>query len=144
MREVASPQGEDGGRDYSSVSSPDKGSLGYSLPLLPLPPGEVAERSEVGEGRRRNALSVSFADSSPKGRAKGLRPERGLFQGESQASAQKRRSTNGCGVCFVFRSGGAGHGASSRSVRSLGRLRYSVGDRPVACLNSRVKELASR
>ena len=44
-----------------------------SLPLFPLPMGAVAERSEAGEGRRRKALSVSSADSSPKGRAKGLR-----------------------------------------------------------------------
>ena len=42
---------------------------------LPLPLGEVSERSEDGEGQRCadrtcQALSVSFADSSPKGRAK--------------------------------------------------------------------------
>ena len=37
--------------------------------------GEVAERSEDGEGKRgRNALSVTFGDSSPKGGAKGLYP----------------------------------------------------------------------
>ena len=41
---------------------------GYSLPL---PLGEVAERSEDGEGiPGRNALSVTFGDSSPRGRAK--------------------------------------------------------------------------
>ncbi len=35
--------------------------------------GEVAERSEDGEGTHgRNTLSVTFGDSSPKGRAKGL------------------------------------------------------------------------
>ena len=40
---------------------------------LPLPMGEVAERSEDGEGTPgRNTLSVTFGDSSPKGRAKGL------------------------------------------------------------------------
>ena len=40
---------------------------------LPLPMGEVAERSEDGEGTHgRNTLSVTFGDSSPKGRAKGL------------------------------------------------------------------------
>ena len=34
--------------------------------------GEVAERSEDGEGTHgRNTLSVTFGDSSPKGRAKG-------------------------------------------------------------------------
>ena len=40
---------------------------------LPLPMGEVAERSEDGEGKWvRKALSVTFGDSSPGGRAKGL------------------------------------------------------------------------
>ena len=40
---------------------------------LPLPMGEVAERSEDGEGKRGcNTLSVTFGDSSPRGRAKGL------------------------------------------------------------------------
>ena len=40
---------------------------------LPLPLGEVAERSEDGEGKPGcNALSVTFGDSSPRGRAKGL------------------------------------------------------------------------
>ena len=40
---------------------------------LPLPLGEVAERSEDGEGiQGRNALSVTFGDSSPSGRAKGV------------------------------------------------------------------------
>ena len=42
---------------------------------LPLPLGEVAERSEDGEGKPGcNALSVTFGDSSPKGRAKGVYP----------------------------------------------------------------------
>ena len=41
---------------------------------LPLPLGEVSERSEDGEGKPRcNTLSVTCGDSSPKGRAKGLR-----------------------------------------------------------------------
>ena len=41
---------------------------------LPLPLGEVSERGEDGEGKRGcNTLSVTFGDSSPKGRAKGLR-----------------------------------------------------------------------
>ena len=41
--------------------------------LLPLPLGVVAERSEDGEGKWvRKALSVTFGDSSPRGRAKGL------------------------------------------------------------------------
>ena len=40
---------------------------------LPLPLGEVDERSEDGEGIPGcNALSVTFGDSSPKGGAKGL------------------------------------------------------------------------
>ena len=43
-------------------------------PPLPLPLGEVAERSEDGEGNLgRNALSVTFGDSSPGGSAKGVR-----------------------------------------------------------------------
>ena len=43
------------------------------LHFLPLPLGEVAERSEDGEGKwMRRALSVTFGDSSPRGRAKGL------------------------------------------------------------------------
>ena len=46
---------------------------GMELHPLPLPLGEVAERSEDGEGKRGcNALSVTFGDSSPRGRAKGL------------------------------------------------------------------------
>mgnify|MGYP007081850581 FL=1 len=41
------------------------------LHLLPLPMGEVAERSEDGEGKQGcKALSVTFGDSSPKGGAK--------------------------------------------------------------------------
>ena len=41
---------------------------------MPLPPGEVAERSEDGEGKLGcSTLSVTFGDSSPRGRAKGLR-----------------------------------------------------------------------
>ena len=40
---------------------------------LPLPLGEVAERSEDGEGILGcKTLSVTFGDSSPRGRAKGL------------------------------------------------------------------------
>ena len=42
---------------------------------LPLPLGEVAERSEDGEGKLGcNTLSVTFGDSSPGGRAKGMYP----------------------------------------------------------------------
>ena len=48
-------------------------SVFYKHPL-PLPLGEVDERSEDGEGKLGyNALSVTFGDSSPKGRAKGVR-----------------------------------------------------------------------
>ena len=57
----------------------DKGKLSpaavgvpYESPL-PLPMGEVAERSEDGEGILGcKALSVTYGDSSPKGRAKGV------------------------------------------------------------------------
>ena len=46
-------------------------SVFYKHPL-PLPLGEVDERSEDGEGKLgRKALSVAYGDSSPKGRAKG-------------------------------------------------------------------------
>ena len=46
-------------------------SVFYKHPL-PLPLGEVDERSEDGEGKPGcNALSVAYGDSSPKGRAKG-------------------------------------------------------------------------
>ncbi len=42
---------------------------------LPLPMGEVAERSEDGEGKWGcHTLSVTFGDSSPKGGAKGACP----------------------------------------------------------------------
>ena len=42
---------------------------------LPLPLGEVAERSEDGEGKWGcHTLSVTFGDSSPKGGAKGACP----------------------------------------------------------------------
>ena len=47
-------------------------SVFYKHPL-PLPLGEVAERSEDGERKPGcNALSVACGDSSPKGRAKGV------------------------------------------------------------------------
>ena len=42
---------------------------------LPLPMGEVAERSEDGEGKWGcHTLSVTFGDSSPRGGAKGACP----------------------------------------------------------------------
>ena len=44
----------------------------FYKPPLPLPLGEVDERSEDGEGKLGcNALSVAYGDSSLKGRAKG-------------------------------------------------------------------------
>ena len=47
-------------------------SVFYKHPL-PLPLGEVDERSEDGEGKPGcNTLSVAYGDSSPKGRAKGV------------------------------------------------------------------------
>ena len=57
----------------------DKGKLSpaavgvpYESPL-PLPMGEVAERSEDGEGILGcKALSVTYGDSSPKEQAKGV------------------------------------------------------------------------
>ena len=45
---------------------------------LPLPLGEVSERSEDGEGKRGcNTLSVTCGDSSPKGACR-LHPECGI------------------------------------------------------------------
>ena len=42
---------------------------------LPLPMGEVSERSEDGEGKQGcKALSVTFGDSSPKGGSQGAVP----------------------------------------------------------------------
>ena len=47
------------------------------VPPLPLPLGEVDERSEDGEGIPGcNTLSVTFGDSSPRWRAKGGTPTR--------------------------------------------------------------------
>ena len=49
---------------------------------LPPPLGEVAERSEDGEGKHgRSTLSVTFGDSSPRGRAKGVYPHVGTKNG---------------------------------------------------------------
>ena len=53
----------------------DRYALKFPFPAshLPLPLGEVAERSEDGEGISGcNTLSVTFGDSSPKGGAKGV------------------------------------------------------------------------
>ena len=61
----------------------------YERPL-PLPLGEVAERSEDGEGKPGcNALSVTCGDSSPGGRAKGQYQSSGadvLRQGQRKAT----------------------------------------------------------
>ena len=68
---------------------------------------EVAERSEDGEGRREcSTLSVTFGDSSPGGRAKGLRPHtrNGAYQYTDTlhslfyVSSPRRRSTM---LCFT-------------------------------------------
>ena len=63
---------------------------GMELHPLPLPMGEVAERSEDGEGKRGcNALSVTFGDSSPRGRAKWPPPiKRGTGRFGSGSTAQ--------------------------------------------------------
>ena len=46
-----------------------------NCPPLPLPMGAAAERSEAGEGKTGcRALSVTFGDSSPFGRARGCAP----------------------------------------------------------------------
>ena len=57
-----------GGRAKGGVPRHEK----WRASPFPLPLGEVAERSEDGEGKPGcNALSVACGDSSPKGRAKG-------------------------------------------------------------------------
>ena len=48
-----------------------------NCPPLSLPMGAAAEQSEDGEGKTGcSALSVTFGDSSPKGRARGCAPVR--------------------------------------------------------------------
>ena len=66
--------------------------------FLPLPLGEVAERSEDGEGKQpcRKALSVTFGDSSPKGRAESV------FCGDS--SPRGRAESVFCGDSSPLRS----------------------------------------
>ena len=57
------------------MDTPENGGAFGHRGAIELPPclflGEAVERSEDGEGNREKALSVTFGDSSPKGRAKG-------------------------------------------------------------------------
>ena len=82
--------------------------------MHPLPPplGEVDERSEDGEGIPGcNTLSVTFGDSSPRGRAKGVYPDtkmecigidtlHPLFY---DRTSNRRRSALGVPPVFFFR-----------------------------------------
>ena len=62
-----------------------KGGMGPAEPL-PLPMGEVAERSEDGEGKQGpQALSVTCGDSSPSGRAKPKKAGRSAMDRPAQA-----------------------------------------------------------
>ena len=77
---------------------------------LPLPLGEVAERSEDGEGKPGfNTLSVTCGDSSPKGRAKG--GTRIFSQKMERIVTDTLRSlfcdhpSKGCRDAFVIRTG---------------------------------------
>ena len=77
---------------------------------LPLPLGEVAERSEDGEGKPGfDTLSVTFGDSSPKGRAKRMYPHLGAKTesiGNRYAPFTILRSPiKGCRDAFVIRTG---------------------------------------
>ncbi len=66
---------EDATRIGRGASDSQQAQWDNELHPLPLPVGEVAERSEDGEGKPvGSALSVTFGDSSPKGRAKRLYP----------------------------------------------------------------------
>ena len=82
---------------------------------LPLPMGEVAERSEDGEGRRgRGTLSVTFGDSSPGGRAKELHTmARGMeciftdtLHSLFYVSSPRRRSTMLCFTAWRYMAAG--------------------------------------
>ena len=57
------------------MDTPENGGAFGHRGAIELPPclflGEAVERSEDGEGKQGKALSVTFGDSSPKGRAKG-------------------------------------------------------------------------
>ena len=66
--------------------------------LLPLPLGEVSERSEDGEGIRCKTPSVACGDSSPGGRAKGL------HRRERRQKADGLLQICRCGLTFSFAS----------------------------------------
>ena len=68
---------EDATRIGRGASDSQQAQWDNELHPLPLSVGEVAERSEDGEGKPvGSALSVTFGDSSPKGRARGCAPVR--------------------------------------------------------------------
>lgn len=56
------------------MDTPENGGAFGHRGAIELPPclflGEAVERSEDGEGKQGKALSVTFGDSSPRGRAK--------------------------------------------------------------------------
>ena len=77
---------------------------------LPLPLGEVAERSEDGEGKPGcNTISVTFGDSSPKGRAKRMYPHLGAkterIVTDTLRSLFCDHPSKGCRDAFVIRTG---------------------------------------
>jgi hypothetical protein len=57
------------------MDTPENGGAFRHRGAIELPPclflGEAVERSEDGEGKQGKVLSVTFGDSSPRGRAKG-------------------------------------------------------------------------
>ena len=79
-------------------------------PSLPLPVGEVSERSKDGEGNKApGTLSVTFGDSSPKGGAKGQHTDRRRFfvaallrmtdkWGPHEACFMGKRKNGSCGM----------------------------------------------
>ena len=77
---------------------------------LPLPLGEVAERSEDGEGKTGcNTLSVTFGDSSPKGRAEECTrigaQKRSVSVTDTLRSLFCDHPSKGCRDAFVIRTG---------------------------------------
>ena len=88
---------------------------------LPLPLGEVAERSEDGEGKLPpSALSVACGDSSPKGRAK-----RGAFLA-SPLRRGGRAKRGRSGYTVTARTLSVACGDSSPKGRAKGRLRHRI------------------
>ena len=94
---------------------------------MPLPMGEVAERSEDGEGRRGcGTLSVTFGDSSPRGRAKGVYPDTGngayqytdTLHSLFYVSSPRRRSTMLCFTAWRYMTAGMAH-PSTRKTGSM-------------------------